>query len=109
MRDAAFERDGVEFGPARRLPAAAGVAAFAMLHHFGGPFESADFADAGDVLGVPLDAEFEILVGIEALCVDRELCHGVLLLIALTLHLDLTRDLLNLDDHELGGLERRKT
>ena len=75
MRHAAIERDRVEFRAARRFPRAAGIAAFPMFHHFGGPLQAADFADAGDVSSVPFDAEFEVLVGIETLRIDAELSH----------------------------------
>ena len=54
------------------------VAAFAVLDHLGGALERPHLADAGHVAAVPLDAEFEVLVRIEALCVDGELCHWVL-------------------------------
>ena len=70
VRDAALQRDGVVFGAAGRLAAAARVAALAVLHHFGRALQRADLADAGDVLAVPFHAELEVLVGIEALRVD---------------------------------------
>ena len=78
--DAALERDRLVLGAARRFAAAAGrIAALAVLDHFGGALERAHLADAGDVAAVPLDPELEVLVGIEALRVDRELCHDHLL------------------------------
>src|SRR5262245_31003299 len=76
MGDAALEGDGLVFRTAWRLAAAARVTPFTMLHHLGGPLERAHLADAGDVLAVPFDAEFEVLVRVETLRVDRELCHG---------------------------------
>ena len=53
------------------------VAALAVLDDLGGALERADLADAGDVAAVPLHAELEVLVRIEALRVDGELGHGV--------------------------------
>src|SRR5947209_8601625 len=54
-----------------------------MLDYFGSAFERAHFADAGHVFRVPLHAEFKVLVRIEALCVDGELCHVVLLFLGM--------------------------
>ena len=68
--DAPLEGDGFIFGAAGRFAAAAWIAAFAVLHDFGGALERADFADARDVAAVPLDAKFEVLVGIKSLSVD---------------------------------------
>ena len=48
--DAALQGDGVVLGAARRFPAAARVAAVAVLHHLGGALERADLADARHVL-----------------------------------------------------------
>jgi hypothetical protein len=47
-----------------------------MLDDFGGALEPAHFADSGDVLPVPFDAEFEVLVRVEAICVDAKLSHN---------------------------------
>ena len=49
---------------------------FAMLDDLGRAFEGRDFADAGDVASVPLHPELEVLVGVEALGVDRKLGHA---------------------------------
>ena len=57
---------------------------------------------ARHVAAVPLDAEFEVLVGIETLCIHAELRHVALL------GLDLASHLLDLDDDELGRFERGK-
>ena len=75
--DAALERDRLVLGAAGRLAAVLGIAALAVLDDLGGALERADLADAGDVAAVPLHAELEVLVRIEALRVDGELCHGV--------------------------------
>ena len=74
-----------------------------MLDHLSGALESADLADAGDIFAVPLHAKFEILVGIEPLRVDAELSHSLP-----PYACDLPGHLLDLDDDEFGGLERRK-
>ena len=76
MGDAPLEGDGLELRPARGLPAAARIAAFSMLHDLGRALQGADLADPRDVAPVPFDPELEVLVGIEPLGVDRELCHG---------------------------------
>ncbi len=102
--DAAFEGDRIEAGAARRLARGRErVAALAVFDQFGAALEGAHLADAGDVATIPLDAEFEVLVGIEALRVDAELCHD-----GLSLGFDLSGHLLDLDDDELGRLERRE-
>src|SRR5208337_1312785 len=54
----------------------AGVSALAVLDDFGAAFQWTYLRNSGDVLAVPLHAEFEVLVRIEALRVDRELCHA---------------------------------
>jgi hypothetical protein len=46
-----------------------------MFHNLSGAFQRTHLADAGDVSTIPLDAEFEILVGVKALSVYCELCH----------------------------------
>src|SRR5205085_2710770 len=98
---------GLEFGAARRFAARAGIAAFAVFNHFGGALEHPDLAQPGDITAIPFDAEFEILVRVESLCIDAKLCHGIPPRSGLNRYL--AGHLLNLDDHELGGLERRKT
>src|SRR5262249_34097677 len=103
MCDTSVERDGIVLGAARRFAAAGGVASLTMFDNLSGAFQRADLADAGHVSAVPLHAEFEVLVRIEALCIDGKLGHYILLPV---LHLDLTGHLLDLDDHELGGFER---
>jgi hypothetical protein len=72
---AALQRDRVVLGAPRRFARGGGIAALAVLDHFGGALEHPDLADAGDVTPVPLDAELEILIRIETLCVDAELGH----------------------------------
>src|SRR3974390_3124093 len=47
-----------------------------MQDDLGAANQRADLGNSGDVLAVPLHPEFEVLVGIEALRVDRELCHA---------------------------------
>ena len=74
-----------------------------MLDDLGGAFQGADLADAGDVASIPLDAKFEVLVWIETLRIDAELSHGLS-----SLGCDLAGHLLDLDNDELGGLERCK-
>src|SRR5262249_36617333 len=105
MCDTSVERDGVVLGAARRFAAAGGVASITMFDNFSGALQRADLADAGHVSAVPLHAEFEVLIRIEALCIDSKLSHYISLQV---LHLDLTGHLLDLDDHKLGGLERRE-
>ena len=87
------------------------VAALAMADDFRRALERADLADAGDDLSVPLDAELEVLVGIDPAGVYGELRHG------LSSWLELNRrtqtctwpaSLLERDDDELGGLQRRE-
>src|SRR2546430_5835413 len=75
-----------------------------MFYDFGGALQRADFTDAGDVLAVPLHAKLEILVRVKALRVNRKLCHRICLLC-----LDLSGELLNLDDDELGWFQRRES
>src|SRR6185295_4893191 len=77
-----------------------------MLDDFGCALQRADLADAGHVSAIPLDAEFEVLVRIETLCIDGKLSHTFS---SRLLHLYLTGHLLDLDDHKLGGLERRES
>ena len=67
---AALERNRLVLGAARRFAAGAGVTAFAMLDHFSGALQRADLAYAGHIFAIPLDAEFEVLVWIEALWVN---------------------------------------
>ncbi len=67
MGDAAFKRDRLELAAPGRLAAARRVAAFAMLHDLGRALQHPDLAHPRDVLPVPLHAELEVLVGIEAL------------------------------------------
>src|SRR3569833_1563593 len=118
--DAAFQRDRLVFGAPRRFARARGIAAFAMLDDLGAAFERTHFRNARDITAVPFDAEFEVLVWIESLCVDGELGHGLLLFKAMRSRngqmtgiprsrLYLPRHLLDLDHHELGGFERRET
>ena len=77
MGYAALQSDGIVFGTRRRFAAGAGIAAFAMLHDIGASLQGAALAYPGYITAVPLHAEFEILVGIEALWVDAELHpHG---------------------------------
>ena len=64
---ASLQSDRFVLRAARRFAARLGISAFAMFDHFGRPLECADLADSGDVLAVPLDAEFEVFVGIEPL------------------------------------------
>src|SRR5262249_39560692 len=72
---APLQGDRLILGAARRLAAAARVAAVTMLDHLSSTLQGADLADAGDVATVPLDAELEILVRVEALRIDAELSH----------------------------------
>src|SRR5262245_21187837 len=104
MRDAALQRDWFILGAAGLLARAARITSFAMLDHLGGSFKRADLADPGDRVcaAFPEDAALEVLVGTEAMGIDRELSHGSLLRLTLASHL------LDLDHHELGRLERRK-
>src|SRR4029077_948785 len=104
VRDAALERDCFKLGAARRLSPAAGIASFPMLHHFRGPLERADFADTGDVTSVPLYSEFEDLVRVEALWINTELSHEILL----GLGFDLPGELLDLNDDKFRRFERCK-
>src|SRR5882724_9594498 len=76
MGNAALQRDGVEFGQARRFARCRGIAALAVLDHFGGPAQRADLGDPGHIMAIPFDAEFEILVSVEALRIDGEFSHG---------------------------------
>src|SRR6266403_2661714 len=75
-----------------------------MFYDLGSALQRADFADAGDVLAVPLHAKLEIFVRVKALRVNRKLCHRNCLLC-----LDLPGELLNLDDDELGWFQRRES
>ncbi|MNJ65545.1 hypothetical protein D3C77_615620 [compost metagenome] len=72
---AAFQGDGLVLGASGGFARGGRIAALAVLDHFGGALEGADLAHAGDVAAIPLDAEFEVLVGIEAMGVDGELGH----------------------------------
>src|SRR6185436_3819176 len=76
-----------------------------MFDDFRGALEAGDFAYPRDGRGaaLELDSEFEVLVGVETLCVDAELGHKS------SLDLDLSGHLLYADDDELGGLERRES
>src|SRR3974390_3904209 len=47
-----------------------------MQDDLGAANQRADLGNSGDVLAVPLHPEFEVFVRIEALRVDRELCHA---------------------------------
>src|ERR1041384_5433417 len=82
-----------------------------MLDDLGSLFHTGDLANARNVTSVPLHAKFKILVRVEALRVNTELSHHILLLICVScgLSLDLAGELLNLENHKLGRFERRKT
>src|SRR5262249_14448208 len=84
------------------------VASFPVLHHLGGALESTDLADACDILGIPLHAEFEVLVRVKTLSVNAELGHEAAPFI-FNLDSDLSSYLLQLDDHELRRLEWRES
>src|SRR5205823_11779181 len=73
--DAALEGNGIVLGAPRRFTAAAGIAALAVLHHLGGTLQGTDLADAGNIFAIPLDLELEILIGIEARCINAKLSH----------------------------------
>ena len=62
-------------------------------------------ADADDVASVPLDTEFEILVGVETCALTLNWAMASLL----DQVSDLAGHLLNLDDDELGRLQRRES
>src|SRR5438067_13116180 len=103
MRDAALQGDCIILSAARRLAARRRIAALTVLDDFRRAFEHPDLAHPGDVAPIPLDAKFEILVWIKTLCVDAKLGHEFA-----PLDLDLSGELLNLDDDKLGWLEPRK-
>ena len=75
VRDAALERDRVVLRLARALALVRRVAALAVDDRVGRALERAHLRQAGHVLAVPLDAEHERLVGVEAGRVDGELGH----------------------------------
>src|SRR5690242_490909 len=75
MRGPAFQSDGLILCAARRFPAAAGIASLAVLDNLGSPLERAAFADTSHILAIPFQTEFEILVGVESLRINGELCH----------------------------------
>src|SRR5207245_1157316 len=102
--NAALERDRLVLRPPGGFPAAAVVATLPVPHHLGRPLQGAHLADARDVPAFPFHPELEVLVGVEAIRIDRELRHA-----APPLRRDLAGDLLELDDDELRGLERRET
>src|SRR5574337_733995 len=79
MGHAAFDGDRLILGTPGRLARAAGVAALAMLDHFGGALQAGHLADAGHVATVPFQPELEVLVRIETLRIDTELSHDVFL------------------------------
>src|SRR6185436_2519868 len=76
-----------------------------MFDHFSSALQGADLTDAGDVLAIPLHAEFEVFIRIETLGIDGKLSHAFS---SRLLHFYLTGHLLDLDDHKLGGLEWRE-
>jgi hypothetical protein len=73
--DATLKRDRLVLGPSRRPAAARRVAAVAAPGHLGASLERAGLADPGYVAAVPLHAELEVLVRVEALRTDAELDH----------------------------------
>jgi hypothetical protein len=75
MGDTSLQRDSLVFRAAGRLTRGAGVSALAMLDNFGAANQRADVRNVGDILAISLHSKFEVLVGIEALCIHRELCH----------------------------------
>src|ERR1039458_2839822 len=80
MGDPALQGDGVILGMPWRFVGAAGVTAFAMLHHGGGALERAHLADPSDVSGAcaELQPELEVLVRIKGQWFLRELWHYIL-------------------------------
>jgi hypothetical protein len=74
-----------------------------MFDHLCSPLERTHLAEPCDISSIPFHSELEVLVRIEALCVDRKLCHFVL-----SSRLNLARHLLQLDDHEFSRLEWSK-
>ena len=101
--EAALERDGFEPGAVRGLGRSREIAAVAVLHHFAGASQRAHFAEARDAAAAPGHAELEVAVGIDARRVADGRCHGV------CSGRTLAGELLNPEDHELGGLQRRET
>ncbi len=61
MRDTALQRDRRKFGVTWRLTAGARIGPFAMLNNFRCASQSAYFADACNVMAIPLNAEFKVL------------------------------------------------
>jgi hypothetical protein len=55
------------------------IPALSVFHNLRGPLQPAHFADAGHVFAVPFDFEFEILVGIDAMRINGEMAHGLVL------------------------------
>ena len=52
------------------------AAAFTMFDDFSGAAQASDLAHAGDDLPIPLHAELEVLVGVDARRIDSELGHN---------------------------------
>src|SRR5690606_24609286 len=98
--DATLESDCLVLGAAGGLSCGARVATLAVLDDLRRPLERADLRDTRHVAAVPLHPELEVLVRIEPLGIYAELSHGF------SLNVDLTSELLDLDDHELGGFQR---
>ena len=112
MSDAGFKRDGIELGSPWGLAACAGISAFAVFDDLSAAFQCTDFTDPGNVVPVPLNAEFEIFVRVEAMRVFNKLWHDKVLfkcsLRFWSLHVGLTGNLLKRDNDKFGRLQRSK-
>lgn len=71
-----FHGDGVKLRQPGRLPAGRRIASLAMLNNAGGPNQSRDARDSGNVCAVPFHAKVEVLVGIVAGRIYAEFCHA---------------------------------
>jgi hypothetical protein len=70
-----LQSDGLVLRPPGGFAAAARIATLPVLYYFGSSFEGTYLADAGYVTSIPFNLKLEVLVGIETLCINAELCH----------------------------------
>src|SRR4029077_15870326 len=107
---AGFERDRVVLGLTRNLVRPARVAALVKRCDLGRPLKGAALVQAGHILAIPLDFEFEAQVRVESAAVDGELRHSRFSFPwKVSSGGSLPGLLTDLDDDEFGRLQRRKT
>lgn len=70
---ASFKSNGIVLVAPGGFVRGARVTSFSVFNYLRGSFQRAALADPCHIAAIPLDSELEVLVGIEACCVDLEL------------------------------------